>query len=136
MKEFEKIEMTTMVTVTNNLTREGYTENFVAQEEGIEAPSNKRIYKPEEVRIKSFYRFEGISDPADNGVVFAVETNDGVKGQLIDAYGAYANPHISKFLCDVEAIAKKEHTNEVKERAPEKVQKEIEELEPCCADEK
>lgn len=135
MKEFEKIEMTTMVTVTNNLTREGYTENFVAHEEGIEAPSKNKVYKPEEVRIKSFYRFEGISDPADNGVVFAVETKDGVKGQLIDAYGAYANPNISKFLCDVEAIAKKGHTNEVKEIAPKEVLKEVkkecEEAESC-----
>jgi hypothetical protein len=109
MKKFKKEEMTTMVSCTANLNAEGYTENFVAKEKGLEAPSNKKIYKPEDVKINSFYRFEGESDPADNSIIYALETNDGVKGLLIDGYGANTNSLVSKFVLEVEEIHKSEH---------------------------
>ncbi len=112
MKKFNKTEMTTLVKCTSNLFAEGYKENFVAKENGLHAPTNDTLYKPEEVKIASFYRFEGESDPADNSVLYAIETNDGKKGMLIDAYGAYANPLVSKFINRVDEITKKDHMNE------------------------
>ena len=36
------------------------------------------------------YRFEGMSDPDDNAVVYALEAADGTKGVIVDAYGTYA----------------------------------------------
>jgi hypothetical protein len=112
MDAFEKPEMTTMTSCTNHLLKEGFTENFVAKETGIEAPSSGKMYTPSEVKIVSFYRFEGESDPADNAVVYAIETNDGVKGQLIDAYGGpYVNQKVGSFIKEVEDIAKKAHTH-------------------------
>ena len=54
------------------------------------------------------YRFEGQSDPADNAIMYVVETGDGVKGTLIDAYGAYADENVNKFMSEVEEISKKE----------------------------
>ncbi len=114
MKKFHKTEMTTMVKCTNNLLQEGYKENFVAKEIGLVAPSKfDRVYQPEQVKINSFYRFEGESDPADSSVVYALETDDGLKGMLVDAYGAYANPLVSKFILEVEEIEKSEHVNKV-----------------------
>lgn len=111
MDPFEKSEMTTMTSCTNKLLKEGYTENFVAKKTGIEAPSTEKLYTPSEVKIVSFYRFEGESDPADNAVVYAIETNDGVKGQLIDAYGGpYVDQKVGTFIKEVEDIAKKAHT--------------------------
>jgi hypothetical protein len=111
MEPFKKEEMTTMTGCMNKLQADGYVENFVAKEKGLEAPSNKNVYTPEQVKIVSFYRFEGESDPADNAIVYAVETNDGIKGMLVDSYGAYANRKVSQFISDVEDISKKEpHT--------------------------
>ena len=107
MKTFEKEEMTTLTSCVNTLTQRGYSENFVAKDKGLEAPSNKKTYSPEEVRIVDFYRFEGESDPADNAILYAVETNDGLKGMLIDSYGAYADQKISKFISQVQEIDKK-----------------------------
>lgn len=112
MKPFNKNEMTTMVNCTANLTAQGYTENFIANEEGLEAPSNNKIYRPDQVRINSFYRFEGESDPADNSILYAVETHDGVKGLVADAYGANTNPHVSKFILEVEDIQKSVHVDD------------------------
>jgi hypothetical protein len=31
-----------------------------------------------------------MSNPDDNSVLFAIESNDGLKGTLLDAYGVYA----------------------------------------------
>jgi hypothetical protein len=109
MERFKKEEMTTMTGCMNKLTADGYTENFVAKDKGLEAPTTKKIYKPEQVKIDNFYRFEGESDPADNAIVYAIETNDGVKGMLVDSYGGpYANQLVSKFITEVEEISKKE----------------------------
>ncbi|MBA2612085.1 MAG: hypothetical protein H0U95_08945 [Bacteroidetes bacterium] len=87
-------------------------ENFIAKEKGLEAPSTKKTYKAEEVKVSSFYRFEGESDPGDNAIVYAIETVDGIKGMLVDSYGGpYANRKVSQFITEVEDISKKEpHT--------------------------
>lgn len=109
MEKFEKENMTTMMKCMNKLQEDGYTENFVATEKGLEAPSTKNFYIPPEVKIDNFYRFEGESDPADSAIVYAIETNDGLKGMLVDSYGgAYANENVSKFIHEVEEITKKE----------------------------
>ncbi|MEO6302667.1 MAG: hypothetical protein ABIP51_05805 [Bacteroidia bacterium] len=112
MEPFKKSEMTTMTGCMNKLQADGYTENFVAKEKGLEAPSTQKIYTPAQVKIVSFYRFEGESDPGDNAIVYAVETNDSVKGMLVDSYGGpYANRKVSQFITEVEEITKKEpHT--------------------------
>jgi hypothetical protein len=112
MENFEKTEMSTMTSCTNQLLKEGFTENFVIKSTGIQAPSNEKLYTPSEVKIKNFYRFEGESDPADNAIVYAVETNDGIKGILIDAYGGpYVNQKVGDFIKEVEEISKKAHSD-------------------------
>jgi len=128
MRVFEKEEMSTLTSCTAALMKEGFTENFVATETGIEAPSNNKTYIPDEVKIVSFYRFEGESDPADNSILYAIETNDGIKGQLIDSYGSpYVSQRVGTFIREVEDIEKRRHgatpeTSEKKdaEKAPQK----------------
>ena len=51
--------------------------------------------------ITAVYRFEGMSDPDDNVVLYAIESNTGVKGLLVDAYGAYADEHKAAFIKDI-----------------------------------
>jgi hypothetical protein len=86
---------------------DGFTEDFKIHTDGLRTWSGTRSYKPEEVNIVNFYRFEGPSDPADNVILYVIETTDGKKGTLTDAYGAYADQKISKFMDEVEEIAKK-----------------------------
>jgi hypothetical protein len=40
--------------------------------------------------VVRYYRFEGMTDPADNTVLYVIETSSGEKGLLVDAYGVYA----------------------------------------------
>jgi hypothetical protein len=108
METFEKLEMTTLTDCVNRLMQRGYIENFISMADGLEAPSNNRVYRAADVRIADFYRFEGESDPADNAICYAIETNDGIKGIVIDAYGGgNGDLYVSKFIADVQEIEKK-----------------------------
>jgi hypothetical protein len=110
MDSFEKNQMSTLTSCTNHLLKEGFTENFSAHKNGIEAPSKARNYSPAEVKIVSFYRFEGDSDPGDNAILYAIETHDGTKGLLIDAYGGpYVNQKVGQFIKEVEEFGKRAH---------------------------
>ena len=100
-------EMKTLSSCMNKLIAKGYTEHFKVGEEGLESPDSRKTYKPEEVHVLNFYRFEGASDPDDNSILYAIETDGGEKGLLTDAYGTYADPRVGKFMQEVEDISKK-----------------------------
>jgi len=100
-----------MSTLSERLTRavkDGYTDNLKVTRQGLYSGSKDKTYLPAEVSIIDFYRFEGQSDPGDNSIMYVIETKDGVKGTLVDAYGAYADEQVNKFIADVEEINKKE----------------------------
>jgi hypothetical protein len=99
--------MKTLMECINKMVKDGYTDNLKMTKQGLYSPQKDRTYTPEEVTIINFYRFEGQSDPADNAILYVIETTDGVKGTLVDAYGAYADEAISKFTKQVEEINKK-----------------------------
>jgi hypothetical protein len=102
-----KEEMKTLSSCVNQLTQKGYDAQFKVDEKGLTSLSTERVYHPNEVKIVSFYRFEGESDPADNSILYAIETCDGEKGTLTDAYGMYADTFVSGFIEEVEGIDKK-----------------------------
>ena len=100
-------EMKSLTTCLNKLVLDGYTEDFKAGERGLLSLQSERIYEPSQVRVVNFMRFEGASDPADNTILYVIETNDGIKGTLVDAYGSYADPKVTSFIQEVEEINKK-----------------------------
>ena len=100
-------DMKSLVTCSNKLVQDGFTENFKIGEQGLLAPTKEKVYKPDEVNIVNFFRFEGYSDPADSAILYAIVTNDGVKGTLSDSYGPYADEQVAKFIQEVESISKK-----------------------------
>jgi len=103
----EHKDLNTLVDCVNSLMLKGFTEDFKAREGGLQVLSSKKIYKPDQVKILNFYRFEGNSDPADNSILYALETDDGKKGTLVDAYGPYADSLVTKFMHEVEETNKK-----------------------------
>ncbi len=88
-----------MVDATNDLSKRGYTAQFQMQDEGLTTSSSpNKHYSPESISVKEYHRFEGPSAPDDMGVIYAVETNDGIKGTLIDAYGTYSEGNLAEFM--------------------------------------
>jgi hypothetical protein len=105
-------EMRTLSSVLNKKIQDGYTENFKVTEEGLQSLETEKIYNPEEVHIINFFRFEGSSDPSESAILYVIETDDGAKGTIMDAYGMYADLNIDKFIKQVEDISKKHTTAE------------------------
>jgi hypothetical protein len=99
--------MRSLATCLNRMITDGYTEDFKITDAGLESLHEHRNYKPDQIQVVNFFRFEGESDPDDNAILYVIETNDGTKGTLIDAYGVYNDPKVSVFMKDVETIKKK-----------------------------
>jgi hypothetical protein len=99
-------EMSPMVKILADLNQSGYTTQFKACEKGVTSMDTQKCYKPKEVEVKHFYRFEGESSPDDNSIIYAIETKNGEKGTLIDSYGAYSDPMVEDFIKKVKSIEK------------------------------
>ena len=69
----------------NGLKKRGYTMDFNLQENCLVCHEDK--FNPEDFEIVEVYRFEGNTDPADEAVVYAIESNKGHKGVLVNGYG-------------------------------------------------
>lgn len=105
----EMHDLKTLVDVLNTLKERGYKEDFQVKDDCLmhEFSNQEKCYRPEDIRIVNFYRFEGESDPADSSICYAIECSDGTKGTLVDAYGPYASRKVGKFVEQVEKIHKK-----------------------------
>jgi hypothetical protein len=99
--------MTEMQQCLDKAVEKGFDLSFKATENGLKCLGSERVYSPQEVTVPNYFRFEGISDPGDMSILFEIETNDGCKGTLIDAYGVYSDSRVAKFMCAVEKMHKK-----------------------------
>lgn len=79
---------------TNALTKKGYEESFTASDDKIIGLGSKKRYAPNELKIVSTYRFDGMTNPQDDATVFAIEASDGVKGTLVMSYSSKHNQNV------------------------------------------
>jgi hypothetical protein len=96
-----------MSKVMDTLDARGFTEHLTVCEDRLVALGSGREFAPDEVVIRSIERFEGVSDPDDMSVVYAIETSDGTRGTLTDAFGVYSDPEVSEFIDKVERYFRK-----------------------------
>ena len=81
-------QMTTVSQVLDRLQKEGYTVDFNLQDNCLMCHGNALQIAPSEFLVDKHYRFEGMSDPGDAAVVYAISSErHGVKGTLVDGYG-------------------------------------------------
>ena len=90
--------MSPSIVKEQELERKGYTTNFKITEEGLQAVGTGKVYKQNELKIVEHFRFEGVSDPDYMDVLYVIEANDGIKGIVVDAFGAYSDAGISEFF--------------------------------------
>jgi hypothetical protein len=99
--------MKSLALCLNKMVLDGYDDDFKIADAGLRSLKTEKIYKPEEVNVVNFFRFEGQSDPNDNTIMYVIETNDGLKGTIVDAYGPYADRKLSEYMQQVESFKKK-----------------------------
>lgn len=87
----DSTSMTPLSTVMTRLAEKGFALEFKINKEGARLDGKDQIYQPDDLWIRKVYRFEGESDPADMAALYAIETTDGQKGFLLNAYGTYSD---------------------------------------------
>lgn len=94
--------MTELEKCLNKLESEGFTDQYKVEGGKLMDLTNNKKYKAKDVKAVNFYRFEGISNPDDMSILYAIETSDGRKGTLIDAYGMYSDDETGEFMNQIE----------------------------------
>jgi hypothetical protein len=84
----------TVTEAVKGLKERGYTKDFNLRENCIVCDEHK--YHPEDFEIVEVYRYEGNSDPADEAVVYAIESKGGDRGVLVSGYGISADEMTSE----------------------------------------
>ena len=97
----------TMVEALTALNKQGYSSSFKVNHGKAICIETKEEFLPVNMTIVEYHRFEGDTDPADMSVIYVIDCSNGIKGCLIDAYGAYADEEISEFLLSVKVADKK-----------------------------
>ena len=93
---------TSVAHATQALLQRGFKDEFKLKREGLmKNLKNDKIYEPDDMWIVEYHRFEGMSNPSDMSIVFAVEASDGRKGVIISSYGTYANMDLVEFMDQV-----------------------------------
>jgi hypothetical protein len=93
--------MSTLSDVIARLDGEGFTAHFGVVGDRLRAFESGKTFGANEVIIREYHRFEGVSDPDDMSIVYAIESLSGTRGSLVDAFGVYSDPTVSAFLKDV-----------------------------------
>ena len=78
---------------------EGYEYDFNLMDEKIELKSESSSYHLDDFEVDKVLRFEGMSNPDDNAILYCIHTKDGKKGTLVDGYGI-SGGQVSKEMMD------------------------------------
>ncbi len=91
----------TVACAVDDLTHRGFAEDFRAVDGKLRMSGTGEMVSPEELVIREYHRFEGISDPDDMAIVYGVEARNGVRGTVVDAFGVYSDPALSALMARV-----------------------------------
>ncbi|HZO12610.1 MAG TPA: hypothetical protein VFB62_05120, partial [Polyangiaceae bacterium] len=79
--------------VIERLEAKGYSDDLRACPEGLRAIGSGKTYAPEALVIDEVARFEGVSDPDDEAVVFALRSpQEGPIGTYVVPFGPAMQP--------------------------------------------
>ena len=90
-------QMRTLSEVMNKLKNKGYDNELTFSDHGkMQSTNSNKIYNPQDLTIIKTFRFEGISDPADNTALYLTQDKDNEIGYILDIYGTYSD-HTAAF---------------------------------------
>ena len=84
MKSYES-----MIDALDDLKKRGYEADFETSTDCLYCGDLDIRLNPEQFHVDELYRFDASSDPGNNSVVYAISSSTGIKGTLVDRYGAY-----------------------------------------------
>ena len=110
-------EPDTLVETLEALQAKGYTYDFNLTAHALEVHKDDGIVlalSPEDFTIVQVYRFEGMTDPSDMSILYAIESSDGLKGTMVSSYGVYADAMSNEMIkkLDTRSSLIVQHTDE------------------------
>jgi Fe2+ or Zn2+ uptake regulation protein len=82
----------TLSEALNQLRKEGYTIDFNLKQNGLFHEATGAHIQHHEFVVDKYYRFEGMTDPADEAILYAISSSDHqLKGVLVNGYGMYSD---------------------------------------------
>jgi len=110
-------EPDTLVETLETLKEQGYTYDFNLTAHALEVHKDDGIVlalSPEDFTIVQVYRFEGMTDPSDMSILYAIESSDGLKGTMVSSYGVYADAMSNEMIkkLDTRSSLIVQHTDE------------------------
>jgi hypothetical protein len=88
----------TLAGTIDDLDRLGFTEHFGVVADSLRGFGSRATFRPDELEVRDYFRFEGVSDPDDMAILYAIESRSGIRGTLVDAFGVYSDPAVSAFM--------------------------------------
>jgi len=102
MQNYTMPYMKSLYICLNRMVGDGYTDDFKPTVKGLLSKKTNRVYKPQEIKVVNFFRFEGNANPEDNAMMYIIETVDGQKGTLVNSYKP-ENQYGNLFMSEVES---------------------------------
>jgi len=87
-------EPDTVIERLEELKERGFTYDFNMTAHALEVHKEDGVrlnLSPDDFDIVEVYRFEGMTNPSDMSILYAIESCDGLKGTLLSSYGVYAD---------------------------------------------
>jgi glutamine synthetase type III len=85
------------------LMKEGYTLDFNIGNSCLVCNHTKNEFSPDQFVIDKIYRFEGVSNPDDQSILYAISSETlGVKGVLVNGYGISADEDTNDLIAKLE----------------------------------
>jgi hypothetical protein len=89
----------TLIEALDALKGEGYTEDFNLQADHIHCRDGAIKLHPEDFQIDKFFRFEGMTNPSDSSILYAISSEKyAIRGVLVNGYGVSADALTSDMM--------------------------------------
>ncbi len=85
----------------NELKEKGYTSNFRMVDAHLVEQNSKKKFKPEQIFIDQEMRFEGMSNPSDASILYAIKTDSGYKGTVLANYAPTGDLEVAEFFKEI-----------------------------------
>ncbi|TDG34964.1 phosphoribosylpyrophosphate synthetase [Pedobacter changchengzhani] len=93
----------TLSETINGLLKLGYSHDFNIQDECLVCNQHNITLSPEDFKIDKVYRFEGISDPEDESILYAISSEKfNIKGTLVNGYGISYDENTAKLVAKLQ----------------------------------
>jgi hypothetical protein len=90
------LETQSLISIILYFFNKGYTEDYKVTDKGMKAIKSGKLYLADQIKVINFHLFESSLNPDEKSAFYAIETDDGGKGTLVDDY--YSDCQLVKFM--------------------------------------